>query len=194
MKGMGANVIVTETSPLRALEAVMDGFRICPMEQAAPEGDLFITLTGNADVLRREHFVRMKDGAFVANAGHFNVEINIDDLSTLSEDIRRNVSEHVDEFLLEGGKRIYLLAEGRLINLAAANGHPASVMDMSFSVQALTAEYAAKNARGLEPRVYSVPEQIDDWVARLKLETMNINIDALTPRQEQYLSGWKEGT
>jgi len=194
MKGMGANVIVTETNPLRALEAAMDGFRVCPMAEAAPQGDLFVTLTGNAEVLRGEHFELMKDGAFVANSGHFNVEISINELADLAEHVNKNVHEHVDEYVLKGGKRIYLLAEGRLINLAAASGHPACVMDMSFSVQALTAEYAAKNASGLQRRVYSVPQEIDDWVARLKLETMNISIDSLTPRQQQYLSGWREGT
>jgi len=194
MRGMGAHVTVTEVNPLRALEAAMDGFRVLPMEEAAREGDLFVTLTGNADVLRREHFQRMKDGAMLANSGHFNVEINIGDLSDLAEDILRHVRPDVDEFQLEDGRRLYLLAEGRLINLAAAEGHPASVMDMSFAVQALTSEYSALHGRELQPRVYSVPTDIDEWVARLKLEAMGIGIDHLTERQQQYMAGWQEGT
>ncbi|MFO8007361.1 MAG: adenosylhomocysteinase [Candidatus Brocadiia bacterium] len=194
MDGMGANVIVTEVDPLKALEAAMEGFQVMPMEQAAPLGDLFITVTGDADVLREEHFQRMKDGAILANSGHFNVEINIGQLAELSEDIVRQVRPNVDAFLLEDGRQLYLLAEGRLVNLAAAEGHPAAVMDMSFAVQALTSEYALREAEGLEPEVYSVPQQIDAWVARLKLKTMGIQIDALSDRQKQYLSGWREGT
>jgi len=194
MKGMGAHVIVTEVNPLRALEAAMDGFEVMPMDRAAPRGDLFVTVTGDADVLRREHFEVMKDGAFVANAGHFNVEINIDDLSALAADIRRNVGEHVDEFVLENGRRVYLLGEGRLINLAAARGHPACVMDMSFALQALTTEYALKHRGELKPAVYPVPEKVDAWVARVKLSTMGIEVDTLTPRQKAYLAGWREGT
>jgi len=194
MRGMGANVVVTEVDARKALEAVMDGFRVCSMEQAAPQGDLFVTVTGDADVLRRKHFERMKDGAFLANSGHFNVEISIDDLSSLAEEIRRNVTANVDEFILENGKRLYLLAEGRLVNLAAGEGHPACVMDMSFSLQALTAEYAVKHSSELTPRVYSVPLEIDSLVARLKLETMDIRVDTLTKRQKEYLTGWKEGT
>jgi len=194
MKGMGAHVIVTEADPLRALEAAMDGFSVVPMDRAAEQGELFVTVSGNTDVLRKEHFLKMRDGAMLANSGHFNVEISINDLSELAEDIVRNVRPHVDEFQLENGKRLYLLGEGRLINLAAAEGHPASVMDMSFSLQALTAEFAVKNGAALEPKVYSVPEQIDRWVARLKLQTMGIEIDTLTEAQQKYMSGWQEGT
>jgi adenosylhomocysteinase len=194
MKGMGAHVIVTEVAPLCALQAAMDGYEVMPMAEAAVKGDLFITVTGNADVLRREHFVKMHDGALVANAGHFNVEVNIGDLSDLAEDIVRNVRRNVDEFRLENGKRIYLLGEGRLINLAAAEGHPAAVMDMSFALQALTTEYAVKNHGELGPRVYPVPTEIDEWVAALKLHTMGIRIDKLTERQVSYMTGWKEGT
>ena len=194
MGGMGANVIVTEVNPLRALEAVMDGFQLMPMKQAAPRGDLFVTVTGGTDVLRREHFEKMKDGAFLANAGHFNVEINIDDLSELAEDIQRQVQENVDAFMLENGRRLYLLGEGRLINLAAAHGHPACVMDMSFALQALTSEYALKHRGELEPRVYPVPEEVDSWVAGAKLKAMGIKIDTLTGRQRSYLGSWREGT
>ncbi|MCK4284248.1 MAG: adenosylhomocysteinase [Candidatus Brocadiae bacterium] len=194
MKGMGAHVVVTETDPLRALEAAMDGFEVLPMDQAAKRGDLFVTVTGNAEVLRKEHFLKMKDGALLANSGHFNVEISIDNLSELAEDIVRQVRPNVDEFRLEDGKRLYLLAEGRLINLAAAEGHPACVMDMSFALQALTAEFAVKNTADLEPKVYRVPEDIDQWVAQLKLQTMGITIDKLTERQQQYMAGWQEGT
>jgi len=194
MRGMGANVIVTEVNPLRALEAAMDGFQLMPIKQAAPRGDLFITLTGNTDVLRREHFEKMKDGAFLANAGHFNVEINIDDLSQLAEDIHRQVQENVDAFILEDGRRLYLLGEGRLINLAAAHGHPACVMDMSFSLQALTCEYAVRHRGELQPRIYPVPQEVDSWVASAKLKAMGIKIDVLTERQRSYLQSWREGT
>ncbi|MFO7956700.1 MAG: adenosylhomocysteinase [Candidatus Brocadiia bacterium] len=194
MRGMGAKVVVTEVDPLKALEAAMDGFRVMPMAEAATLGDLFVTVTGDADVLRGEHFERLKDGALLANAGHFNVEINIDELSELAEDIVRNVRPGVDEFQLEDGRRVYLLAEGRLVNLAAAEGHPASVMDMSFALQALTAEYSLLNRGSLDAGLYPVPEDIDRWVARLKLQTMGIKIDELTKRQQQYLSGWREGT
>ena len=194
MKGMGANVIVTEVDPLRALEAAMEGFHVTSMDKAAPRGDIFITVTGDIDVLRKEHFEKMKDGAMLANAGHFNVEINIDDLSEMAEDIRRGMRDNVDEFLLDDGRRLYLLGEGRLVNLAAAEGHPACVMDMSFSVQALTAEYAVENKGTLKPKVHSVPEHIDSWVARLKLETMQISIDKLTERQKTYMTSWREGT
>ena len=194
MKGMGAQVVVTEVSPLRALEAAMDGFEVLPMDDAASRGDLFVTLTGNAAVLRKEHFLKMRDGALLANSGHFNVEINISDLSDLAEDIVRGVRPNVDEFRLADGKRIYLLGEGRLINLAAAEGHPAGVMDMSFALQALTAEYAVQNRGKLPAAVHRVPQEIDEWVARLKLQTMGIAIDALTERQRQYMAGWQEGT
>ncbi len=194
MKGMGAQVVVTEVSPLRALEAAMDGFEVLPMDDAASRGDLFVTLTGNAAVLRKEHFLKMRDGALLANSGHFNVEINISDLADLAEDIVRGVRPNVDEFRLADGKRIYLLAEGRLINLAAAEGHPAGVMDMSFALQALTAEYAVQNRGKLPAAVHRVPQEIDEWVARLKLQTMGIAIDTLTERQRQYMAGWQEGT
>lgn len=194
MKGMGAHVIVTEVDPLRGLEAAMDGYQVLPMEDAAAQGDLFVTVTGDADVLRREHFEKMKDGAFVANAGHFNVEINIDDLSDLAKNIKRNVQNEIDEFQLEDGRSIYLLGEGRLVNLAAAEGHPASVMDMSFATQAMTTEYVVKNQDSLGSKVHAVPDQVDEWVARVKLDTMGIEIDQLTERQEKYLESWQEGT
>lgn len=193
-RGAGATVIVTEVDPLRALEATMDGFWVMPMLEAARIGDLFITLTGDTSVLRREHFEVMKDGALLANSGHFNVEINIADLEALSKRVNRGVRRFVDEYVMKDGRRLYLLGEGRLINLAAAEGHPASVMDMSFAVQALTTEYVVKNRCKLEPRVYSVPREIDEWVARLKLETMGIHIDTLTPEQQEYLRSWELGT
>jgi adenosylhomocysteinase len=192
-KGMGAIVLVTEINPLRALEAAMDGFEVVSMEQAAARGDLFITVTGNKSVLRREHFAAMKNGAIVANSGHFNVEIDIPALERMSGS-RRTVREFVEEFRLAGGRRIYLLGEGRLINLAAAEGHPASVMDMSFANQALGVEYMIKNHASLEKKVYSVPEDIDKNIARLKIESMGVKIDRLTPEQEAYLASWSEGT
>jgi len=194
LRGMGSHVVVTEVDPLRALEAVMDGFQVMSMSEAAPKGDLFVTVTGNADVLRKEHFLSMKDGAMLANSGHFNVEVNIGELADLAEDIIRHVRPNVDEFRLENGRRLYLLGEGRLINLAAAEGHPACVMDMSFALQALTAEYAVKNRGKLPPRIYRVPPETDEWVARLKLRTMGVKIDSLTERQKQYMSTWQEGT
>ncbi|KPK60421.1 MAG: adenosylhomocysteinase [Planctomycetes bacterium SM23_32] len=194
MDGMGAHVIVTEVDPLRALEAAMDGFAVMPMSQAASQGDLFVTVTGNTDVLRQEHFLKMRDGAILANSGHFNVEIAIGDLSELAEAIARDVRPNVDEFRLEDGRRLYLLGEGRLINLAAAEGHPACVMDMSFAVQALTAEFAVRNRGKLPPAVHPVPDEIDKWVARLKLRTMRISIDSLSRRQQDYMAGWQEGT
>jgi len=194
MEGMGANVIVTETDPLRALEARMDGYWVCPMDEAAPRGDIFVTVTGNKDVLRREHFEKMKDGAMLANAGHFNVEINIDQLSELAEQINRDIKDLVDEFVLENGKKLYLLGEGRLINLAAAEGHPACVMDMSFAVQSLCSEYVALGRNRDEAKVFSVPEEIDEQVAALKLDTMGVSIDQLTDEQKDYLASWREGT
>jgi adenosylhomocysteinase len=192
-KGMGANVIVTEVDPLRALEAAMDGYRVLPMDAAAPIGDVFITLTGDIHVLRREHFLQMKDGAVVANSGHFNVEIDIPALEALSVS-RRAARAFVEEFTFEDGRRVYLLGQGRLINLTAAEGHPASVMDMSFANQALSSEYMAKNAGKLEPRVYAVPPEIDQEVARLKLAASRIEIDRLTAEQEAYLRSWEQGT
>jgi len=194
MRGMGANVTVTEVDPLPAIEAAMDGFRVTTMGEAAEYGDLFVTLTGNADVLREEHFLKMKDGAFLANSGHFNVEINIEQLAALAEEVARQVRPHVDEYRLPGGRRLYLLGQGRLINLAAAEGHPAGVMDMSFAVQSLTAEYAVGQQGKLGATVHPVPREIDSLVARLKLQSMGIGIDALTDRQKQYQSDWREGT
>ena len=192
-KGAGANVIVTEINPLNALEAAMDGYQVMPLLDAASKGDVFITVTGNAHVLDREHFAVMKDGAIVANAGHFNVEINIPALRELATSTSI-VREQVEEFVLANGNRISLLSDGRLVNLSGAEGHPASVMDMSFANQALSAEYVAKNHAQLEDRVYTVPTEIDAGVARLKLDAMNLSIDVLTPEQEKYLSSWEEGT
>ncbi|MCX6357877.1 MAG: adenosylhomocysteinase [Candidatus Aureabacteria bacterium] len=193
-RGMGANVVVTEVNPIRALEALMDGYQVMPMHQAAKIGDLFCTLTGDIHVIRGEHFARMKDGAIVANSGHFNVEIDLDALKKIAKKINRNVRRFVDEYVLPNGRSVHILAEGRLINLAAAEGHPASVMDMSFAVQALATEYCVKNHRKLKPRVYGVPEAIDNWVARLKLKAMGASIDRLTPEQKEYLSSWQMGT
>lgn len=192
-KGMGAHVIVTEIDPLRALEAVMDGFEVMTMNDAAKKGDVFITVTGNLNVIRGEHFKVMKDGAIVSNSGHFNAEIDIPALKKLT---RKSVEarEFVEEFQLKNGRKIYLLAEGRLVNLASAEGHPASVMDMSFANQALSAEYMAKAGRMLEKKVYRVPVEIDKEVARLKLEAMKIGIDLLTAEQKKYLSSWEMGT
>jgi len=193
-RGMGANVVVTEVNPIRALEALMDGYRVMPMAQAARIGDLFCTLTGDIHVIRAEHFILMKDGAIVANSGHFNVEIDLDALKKIAKKINRGVRQYVDEFVLPSGRRVYVLAEGRLINLAAAEGHPASVMDMSFAVQALTTEYCVKNQHRLTPKVYTVPSEIDNWVARLKLKAMGSSIDRLTAEQREYLSSWQQGT
>jgi len=193
-KGMGAIVIVTEIDPIKAIEASMDGFDVMPMSQAARVGDLFVTLTGNKNVIRTEHFRVMKDRAVVANSGHFNVEIDIPALAKLSKKINRGVRNHVDEYVLKNGKRIYLLAEGRLINLAAAEGHPASVMDMSFATQALEAEYIVKNARSLAVAVHDVPVEIENIVCTLKLRSMGISIDKLTPEQKKYLADFGEGT
>jgi adenosylhomocysteinase len=192
-RGMGARVIVTEVDPLPALEAVMDGYQVMPLREAAPLGDLFITTTGNRDVIRREHVERMKDGAILGNSGHFNVEIDIAALADLARS-RRTVRPFVEEFLLPDGRRIYLLAEGRLLNLAAAEGHPAAVMDMSFANQALAVEYLVREGRGLRPDVHPVPQALDDQVAALKLEAMGVTIDTLTPEQQRYLSSWEEGT
>jgi len=193
MKGLGATVLVTEINPVRALEARMDGYQVVSMAEAAPRGDLFVTLTGNKSVLRREHFAAMKDGAIVANSGHFNVEIDIPALERMSTR-RRAVRPLVEEFTLRGSKRICLLGEGRLINLAAAEGHPAMVMDMSFANQSLSLEFLKKKAKTLSKDVHVVPRQIDQEVAKLKLKTMEITIDVLTPEQERYLRSWSEGT
>jgi adenosylhomocysteinase len=192
-KGMGANVIVTEVDALRALEAVMDGYRVMPMADAAEIGDIFVTVTGDKHVVRKEHFEKMHDGAIIANSGHFNVEINIGDLEALSTG-KRNVRNFVDEYLMKDGRKIYLLGDGRLINLAAAEGHPSSVMDMSFANQALSAEYIKKEGKGLENKVYCVPAELDKSVSRLKLSAMGIKIDTLTEEQAKYLNSWQEGT
>jgi len=192
-RGMGANVIVTEVDPLRALEAVMDGYRVMPIAEAAKIGDFFVTLTGDRDVIRKEHFLLMKSGAIVANSGHFNVELDIEGLEEISVE-KRKIREFVDEYKLEDGRCIYLLGEGRLINLAAAEGHPSSVMDMSFANQALCAEYLVKNASKLEKKVYGVPLDIDNEIARLKLIAMDVTIDTLTKEQEAYLHSWESGT
>jgi adenosylhomocysteinase len=192
-RGMGANVIVTEVDPMKALEAVMDGFRVMPMLEAAPIGDIFVTLTGDINVLDKHHFEAMKDGAIVANSGHFNVEINIPALEEMAVG-KRLVRPFVEAYELPDGRIIHILGEGRLINLTAAEGHPASVMDMSFANQALSAEYMVKNAKALEKKVYGVPEDIDREIARLKLETMKVSIDTLTEEQVKYLNSWQEGT
>jgi adenosylhomocysteinase len=192
-KGMGAHVIVAEVEPLRALEAAMDGYEVLTMERAAEIGDIFVTATGDKSVIRREHMERMKDGAVLANTGHFNVEIDIPALRGLASETRP-LRQFVDEFQLEDGRRIYLIADGRLVNLAAAEGHPAQVMDMSFANQALSAEFMVANAASLERRVYPVPEEIDREIARLKLATMGITIDQLTEEQAHYLASWDEGT
>jgi len=191
--GMGAKVIITEVDPLRALEAVMDGYQVMPMSEAAKIGDFFCTLTGDIRVLRKEHFEVMKSGAIISNSGHFNVELDLDALSEMAV-ARRQIREFVEEYELSDGRRIYVLGEGRLVNLAAAEGHPSSVMDMSFANQALCAEYMAKNAKSLEKQVYGVPTEIDKNIARLKLDAMGIHIDTLTPEQDKYLNSWEMGT
>ncbi len=192
-RGMGANVIVTEVDPLPALEAVMDGFRVMPMNEAAKIGDIFVTVTGDINVIDRQHFEVMKDGAILANSGHFNVEINIPALEAMARS-KRLIRPFVEEYEMPDGRRLHLLGEGRLINLAAAEGHPASVMDMSFANQALSLEYLVHHAHEMEKKVFSVPEEIDRQIARLKLEAMGIQIDTLTPEQIAYLNSWEEGT
>jgi adenosylhomocysteinase len=192
-RGAGAEVIVTEVDPTKALEAVMDGFRVMSMLEAAKLGDIFCTVTGNKNVLGREHFELIKDGAIIANSGHFNVEIDIPTLEKMASS-KRTTRHFVEEYSLKDGRKINLLGEGRLINLASAEGHPAAVMDMSFADQAVSVEYLVKNAKTLEAKVYKVPDQLDRRVARLKLESMGIKIDRLTPEQEEYLAGWSEGT
>ena len=192
-KGMGSRVIVVEVDPLRALEATMDGYEVMRMSEAARIGDVFVTTTGDTSVIRREHFILMKDGAILANSGHFNVEINIPALEKLSKKKKR-LRDFVDEYILKDGRRIYLLGEGRLINLAAAEGHPAQVMDMSFANQALSVEYIRNNYKKLENQVYKVPEDIDKKIAYLKLKSMGIKIDSLTKEQKDYLSSWELGT
>jgi adenosylhomocysteinase len=192
-RGLGANVIITEVDPTRALEAVMDGYQVMPMGEAVKVGEVFITVTGDKSILRAEHFQAMRDGAIICNSGHFNVEIDIPVLESLSVG-KRQTRESMEEYTLPDGRKLYLLGEGRLVNLAAAEGHPAVVMDMSFANQALCAEYMAKHAKTLEPKVHTVPRDIDQTVARLKLESMGVAIDQLTPEQERYLASWSEGT
>lgn len=191
-QGMGANVIVTEVNPLRALEAAMNGFRVLPMIKASAIGDIFVTATGDINVIRKEHMQKMKDGAILANSGHFNVEISLKDLEGLATS-KRNLRTNLDEYVLKNGRRLYLLADGRLVNLAAAEGHPSEVMDMSFANQALSVEYLVKTER-MVPRVYTVPKEIDERIARLKLAAMNIRIDKLTTEQKKYLTTWEMGT
>ncbi len=193
-RGMGANVIVTEVDPIKAIEAAMDGFRVMPMLDAAPQADLICTLTGDIHVVRKEHFEVMKNGCMVCNSGHFDVELDLVALNAMSKTVRKNVRNFVDEHTLEDGRKVYVLAEGRLINLSAAEGHPASVMDMSFATQALASEYAVTKKGSLGPKVYAVPKEIDSWVASLKLSTMGIAIDTLTEEQQKYLASWDMGT
>ena len=191
-QGMGANVIVTEIDPLRALEAIMNGYRVMPIAEAAVVGDIFVTATGDTAVIRKEHMEKMKDGAILANSGHFNVEINIKDLNELAT-AKRTMRANLEEYTLKDGKKLYLLAEGRLVNLAAAEGHPSEVMDMSFANQALNVEYLAKTQK-LQPKVYNVPKEIDEQIAFLKLNAMNVKIDTLTDEQRKYLTTWEMGT
>ena len=192
-RGLGANVIVTEIDPTKAIEAVMDGYRVMSMDEAAKIGDVFCTVTGNKSVLRKEHFEAMKDGAIISNSGHFNVEIDIPALEKMSSS-KRTTRNFVEEYSLKDGRKINLLGEGRLINLASAEGHPPSVMDMSFADQALSVEYLVKHHATLEKKVFPVPEELDKRVAKLKLESMGIKIDRLTLEQEEYLASWSEGT
>lgn len=193
-RGMGAKVIVTEVDPVPALEAAMDGFEVTTMKEAAKVGDLFITLTGDMHVIAKDHLKAMKDGAVICNSGHFDIEIDLKSLKSLATKVEKNVRNFVDAYVLPGGKRIYLLGEGRLVNLAAAEGHPASVMDMSFATQALASEWAVKNQKKLTPKVYEVPTDVENWVAKLKLSSMGIRIDTLSKEQENYLSSWAHGT
>jgi adenosylhomocysteinase len=193
-RGMGANVIVTEVNPVRAIEAVMDGFRVMPMLEAAAIGDIFVSVTGNLNVIDEPHLARMKDGAVIANSGHFNDEINIPALEKLATGGTQMARDFVREYAYADGRKVYLLADGRLVNLSAAEGHPASVMDMSFANQALGAEYMLTNAKTLEPKVYTIPADIDSEIARLKLKAMGIGLDTLTAAQEQYLGAWESGT
>lgn len=193
-KGHGADVVITEVNPIRALEAKMDGFRVMPMAQAAPIGDIFCTVTGDIHVIRPEHFAKMKDQALVCNSGHFDVELDLDGLGKLAKKVERNVVPYVDRYTLPSGNRIMVIAEGRLVNLGAAHGHPASVMDMSFATQALTSEHAVKNAKKLSVTVHSVPVKIEEYIATTKLNTMGCKIDKLTPEQKAYLSSWTIGT
>jgi adenosylhomocysteinase len=190
---MGAQVIVTEIDPLPALEAVMDGFEVMPAADAAKVGDIFVTVTGNLNVLRMEHFRSMKDGAIVANSGHFNAELDLEALAKEAKSVRA-IRPFVQEYVVERGRRVFVLGEGRLINLAAAEGHPASVMDMSFANQALGAEWVLANAKELKPNVFPIPASVDEEIARLKLEALGVRIDTLTPEQVAYLASWQQGT
>jgi adenosylhomocysteinase len=194
LRGMGARVIVTEIDAVKGLEAAMDGFAVMTMDRAAALGDLFVTATGNINVIDRVHFEQMKDGAILANSGHFNSEINIKVLEEMTGEGRRTLRPYVEEFVVGSDQRLIVLGEGRLVNLAAAEGHPASVMDMSFANQALAAGYLVREGRSLEPKVYHVPTEIDEEIARLKLISMNIEIDQLTEEQERYLNSWEGGT
>jgi adenosylhomocysteinase len=191
-RGMGAHVIVVEVAPVRALEAIMDGFTVMSLNEAAAVGDIFVTVTGDTSVIRKEHMIKMKDGAILANSGHFNVEIKVPDLEGLASS-KRTLRQNLEEFMLKNGRKLYLLAEGRLVNLASAEGHPSEVMDMSFANQALSVEYLVKT-RKLEPKVYNVPTQIDDMVATLKLKSQGVRIDELTAEQKKYIASWEEGT
>jgi adenosylhomocysteinase len=191
-RGMGAHVIITEVEPVRALEAIMDGFQVMPMSKAAAIGDIFVTVTGDTSVLRKEHMAKMKNGAILANSGHFNVEIDIPDLENMAKS-KRTLRPNLEEYNLKSGKKLYLLAEGRLVNLASAEGHPSEVMDMSFANQALSVEYIVEKKK-LEPKVYSVPKEIDDTIAKLKLKSMGVKIDQLTQKQKKYIASWEEGT
>ncbi|HEY7835463.1 MAG TPA: adenosylhomocysteinase, partial [Ktedonobacterales bacterium] len=193
-KGMGSNVIVTEVDPVRALEAAMDGFRVMKLVDAAPLGDIFLSVTGDLNVIDAAHMERMKDGALLANAGHFNDEINIPALERLATGGHRTVRDFVEEYAYADGRKVFLLAEGRLVNLSAADGHPASVMDMSFANQALGTEYMLAHAKELQPRVYTIPRDIDQTIARLKLHAMGLGLDTLTPEQVKYLGDWESGT
>jgi adenosylhomocysteinase len=193
-RGLGSRVIVTEVDPIRALEAAMDGFMVMPLAEAAPLGDVFITVTGNSGIIRREHFMRMKDGAMVCNSGHFDVEVDLPALQAESEGNPTEVRTHVHEYRVKNGRRIYVIGEGRLVNLAAAEGHPPSVMDMSFATQALATEYCVKNKGKLSAKVHEVPKEVEEFVARHKLSSMGITIDELTVSQKKYMSGWEQGT
>jgi len=193
-RGMGAQVIVTEVDPIRALEAAMDGFEVKTMKEAAKVGDVFVTLTGDMHVIGKEHLRLMKNGAIICNSGHFDIEIDLKSLRQMAAKCQKDVRTHVDAYTMPGGKTLYLLGEGRLVNLAAAEGHPASVMDMSFSTQILASEWAVKNRKKLKPQVYDVPKTVEDWVARLKLTSMGIQVDRLSEKQKEYLSSWNVGT
>ncbi|MBI4231723.1 adenosylhomocysteinase [Candidatus Peregrinibacteria bacterium] len=193
VRGLGSKVIITEVNPIRALEATMEGYIVLPMQEVIGVGDVFVTLTGNKHVIRKEHFEKMKDGAICANSGHFDIELDLLGLKSLSKDVK-NARENVQQYILKNGKSVFVLGEGRLVNLACAEGHPAAVMDMSFATQALMVEFVAKQKKRLDVKVHNVPKEIEEWIARLKLETMGVKIDTLTKEQRNYLTGWQEGT